>query len=186
MAMTGWTEAPAATLPLDGGAGSFVDCLHSGRSVGARRRRGPSRTFLSGTDRVDQSGIDANGAGAGNTAFDDQHIGLLRWAAALHSVDGTDTVLEGDVDGDSVTDTRIQLTDIHTFVPADGAPDALHREAPDESRPACIAGRAPSCRHRPSSNHGGPSKKSPTSEITAALADFKGAFHAASSSSSST
>ena len=49
-----------------------------------------------------------------NTSAFSNVAGQLRYNVA-----GTDTVLEGDVDGDSVADFQIQLTGIHTFVPAD-------------------------------------------------------------------
>ena len=77
--------------------------------------------FLSGTDRIDLSGIDANASLAGNQAF--TMINTLAFSGVAgqlrYSAVGTDTVMEGDVDGNGVADFEIQLTGIHTFVPAD-------------------------------------------------------------------
>ena len=77
--------------------------------------------FVSGTDRIDFSGIDANTGVAGNQAFTMLGTAAFFGVAGQlrYDVVGADTVMQGDVNGDGVADFELQLTGIHSFVPAD-------------------------------------------------------------------
>ena len=77
--------------------------------------------FLSGTDKIDFTGIDANTGAAGDQAFTMINTAVFSGAAGelRYSVSGGNTVMEGDVNGDSVADFQLQLTGSHTFVAAD-------------------------------------------------------------------
>ena len=107
---------------LIGGAGNdtFVLSAATDSGVGAGNRD-IITDFLSGTDRIDLSGMDANAGLAGNQAF--TMINTLAFSGVAgqlrYSAVGTDTVMEGDVDGNGVADFQIQLTGFQTFVPAD-------------------------------------------------------------------
>ena len=73
--------------------------------------------FVNGTDRIDLSAIDANSTTIGTGAFAGGGAGgagQLRYSFA-----GTDTLVEGDVDGDGTADFQIQLTGHHTMTAAD-------------------------------------------------------------------
>jgi Peptidase M10 serralysin C terminal len=95
------------------------------RSVAESGTTGATRDviadFLSGTDKIDFTGIDANTGAAGDQAFSmigtaafTGVAGQLRYQAA-----GTDTVMLGDVNGDGVADFHLVLTGNQTFVAAD-------------------------------------------------------------------
>src|SRR5262249_13765905 len=77
--------------------------------------------FLSGTDKIDLSAIDADSGTAGNQAF--AFIGnsaLSSVAGELrYNVSGPETVLEGDLDGDGAADITIVLSGIVTPLAAD-------------------------------------------------------------------
>jgi len=77
--------------------------------------------FVSGTDKIDFSGIDANTLVAGNQAFTMLGTGAFFGVAGQlrYDVVGSNTVMQGDVNGDGVADFELQLTGIHSFVPAD-------------------------------------------------------------------
>ena len=85
--------------------------------------------FLPGTDRMDLSTIDANGAAAGNTAFSflatkgaafTGVAGQLRWLQENPAGTANDkTIVEGDVDGNSAADFQIELKDLKTLTAGD-------------------------------------------------------------------
>ena len=77
--------------------------------------------FLSGTDRLDFSGIDADTNAAGHQAFTMIGINAFSKVAGQlrYDVIGGDTIMQGDVNGDGIVDFELQLTGAHTFVPAD-------------------------------------------------------------------
>ena len=82
--------------------------------------------FISGTDRINLSGIDANTTAIGNDAFTFIGTGTFSGGGALTagqlrygSVVGGNTLIEGDVDGDGLADFQIQLTGNHTVTTAD-------------------------------------------------------------------
>ena len=77
--------------------------------------------FLSGTDRLDFSGIDADTNAAGRQAFTMIGINAFSKVAGQlrYDVIGGDTIMQGDVNGDGIVDFELQLTGAHTFVPAD-------------------------------------------------------------------
>ena len=77
--------------------------------------------FLSGTDRLDFSGIDANTNAADHQAFTMIGINAFSKVAGQlrYDVIGGDTIMQGDVNGDGIVDFELQLTGAHTFVPAD-------------------------------------------------------------------
>ncbi len=72
-------------------------------------------------DKVDLRGIDANPVTAGDQAF--SFIGTAAFAGTAgqlrYAFDGTDTWIQGDIDGDSVADFEIVLTGSHTLVAGD-------------------------------------------------------------------
>ncbi|WP_405041595.1 M10 family metallopeptidase C-terminal domain-containing protein, partial [Polaromonas sp.] len=77
--------------------------------------------FVNGTDRIQLTGIDANTALAGDQAFTMINTGAFTGTAGQlrYTTGGGTTVMEGDVNGDSVADFQLQLTGNHTFVAAD-------------------------------------------------------------------
>jgi Ca2+-binding RTX toxin-like protein len=77
--------------------------------------------FVSGTDRIGLSGIDASTAVAGNQAFTLINTAAFSAVAGQlrYEVTGGNTILEGDVDGNGTADFQIELTGVHSFVAAD-------------------------------------------------------------------
>ena len=84
--------------------------------------------FINGTDRIDLSAIDANTLAGGNNAFTFIGTGVFSGGGAAgaagagqlrYSFAGTDTLVEGDVNGDGTADFQIQLTGHHTMTAAD-------------------------------------------------------------------
>ena len=75
--------------------------------------------FTSGTDKIDLSAMDANGAGAGNGTFVFQTVKgavFTGVAGQLHYLaSGANTLIEGDFNGDKVADIQIELTGIKTL-----------------------------------------------------------------------
>lgn len=75
------------------------------------------------SDRIDLSAIDANGSLAGNIAFTFQSVrgaAFTGTAGQLHYiVSGSNTVIEGDINGDKLADFQIELTGLKTLVAAD-------------------------------------------------------------------
>jgi hypothetical protein len=75
-----------------------------------------------GTDKIDLTGIDANFASATNNAFAFIGTRALTGAAQVRaSVSGSDTIIQGSVDGDSAPEFEIALTGRFTL----GAGDFL-------------------------------------------------------------
>lgn len=79
--------------------------------------------FVSGTDKIDLSLIDANGAGAGNGAFTFIGAGAFTNVAGqlrfTQNASAQTTVVEGDSTGDGAADFQIQLTGLITPVAGD-------------------------------------------------------------------
>jgi Ca2+-binding RTX toxin-like protein len=107
---------------LNGGLGADLFVLgvttDSGTVAGARDI---IADFLSGTDRIDLRGIDANTAVGADQAFTMINTAAFSNVAGQlrYFTEGTNTVMEGDVNGDGVADFQLQLTGNHTFVAAD-------------------------------------------------------------------
>lgn len=83
---------------------------------------GPTRDvisdFASGVDDISLTAIDANTALAGNQAF--SFNGATAKAYAVWYVDiGTDLVVQGDVNGDTVADFEIQVAGIDSITAGD-------------------------------------------------------------------
>lgn len=77
--------------------------------------------FVSGTDRISLSSIDANTVTGGDQAFTLINTAAFSSVAGQlrYEVTGGNTILEGDVGGDGVADFQIELTGVHSFVAAD-------------------------------------------------------------------
>ena len=108
------------TLTGGAGADTFVVAALGDSEVGAGRDI--ITDFLSGTDRIQFTGIDANTGAAGHQAFTMINTAAFSIGVAgqlRYSFAGTDTIVEGDVDGDGVADFQIQLTGNHTITAAD-------------------------------------------------------------------
>jgi Ca2+-binding RTX toxin-like protein len=106
---------------LTGGTGSDLFVLTGLGDSGVGALRDIITDFLSGTDRIDFSGIDANTGVASDQAFAMLGIGAFSGVAGQlrYDVVGADTIMQGDVNGDAVADFQVQLTGAHTFVAAD-------------------------------------------------------------------
>ncbi|HEY3049928.1 MAG TPA: M10 family metallopeptidase C-terminal domain-containing protein, partial [Polaromonas sp.] len=106
---------------LTGGIGADTFVLTALGDSGVGALRDIITDFISGTDRIDFSGIDANTLVAGNQAFTMLGTAAFFGVAGQlrYDVVGADTVMQGDVNGDGVADFELQLTGIQSFVPAD-------------------------------------------------------------------
>jgi Ca2+-binding RTX toxin-like protein len=107
---------------LIGGAGADTFVLRSVAESGVGGgQRDVITDFLSGTDKIDFTGIDANTGAAGDQAF--SMIGTAAFTGVAGQLRynwvGTDTVMHGDVNGDGVADFQLVLTGNQTFVAAD-------------------------------------------------------------------
>ena len=112
----------AGTDTQTGGSGADTFVLTTLADSGVGALRDVIMDFVSGTDRIDFSGIDANSALAGNQAF--TSIGTAAFTVGVagqlrYDVVGGITVLQGDVDGIAGADFELQLTGVQTFVAAD-------------------------------------------------------------------
>ena len=115
-----WGESGADTLTGGTGADTFAYAATNDSGVGVGLRD-VITDFLSGTDRIDLSGIDANAAVAGNQAF--TLIGATSTFTAaqqlayhyevLNSVEYT--VMEGNVDASLTADFQIAVQGHHVF-----------------------------------------------------------------------
>ena len=76
--------------------------------------------FQSGIDRIDLTGIDANGSATGNPGF--TMVTDFTGVRGQMRFDATNGVLEGDVNGDSVADFRLK---INAYVPPGPQPQAV-------------------------------------------------------------
>ena len=79
--------------------------------------------FKHGIDHIDLSVIDANGAGAGSTAFSflaTKGAAFTGMAGQLHyAANGTNTLIEGDTDGDGVANFQLLLAGTLTLTGSD-------------------------------------------------------------------
>ena len=96
---------------LTGGAGADLFRFQDGDSgLGSASDR--ILDFVSGEDRIDLSALDAHTAVVGDQAF--VYVGEAAFSASAGELrqrsDGTDTVIEADVDGDGVADLEILLS----------------------------------------------------------------------------
>ena len=111
---------------MTGGAGAdtfvFTALNQSGITAASRD---VITDFVNGTDRIDLSGIDAKTTVIGNDAFTFIGNGVFAGGGAAgagqlrYSFAGTNTIVEGDVNGDGLADFQIQLTGHHTMTVAD-------------------------------------------------------------------
>ena len=111
---------------LIGGAGAdtfaYLSLADSGTTAATRD---VIADFISGTDRVDLSGMDANTSVIGNNVFTFVGTGVFSGGGAAGAGQlryisvGGNTLIEGDVNGDGVADFQIQLTGNHTITAAD-------------------------------------------------------------------
>ena len=111
---------------MTGGAGAdtfaYLTLADSGITAASRD---VITDFVNGTDRIDLSGIDANSFAIGNNAFTFIGAGVFAGGGATgagqlrYGFAGTNTIVEGDVNGDGLADFQIQLTGIHTMTAAD-------------------------------------------------------------------
>ena len=112
------------TLTGSAGADTFVYTALNQSGVGTANRD-LITDFVNGTDRIGLQGIDADATAAGNNAFTFIGTGVFSGGGAAdagqlrYSFAGTNTVVEGDVDGNGTADFEIQLTGIHTMTAAD-------------------------------------------------------------------
>ena len=102
------------------GADTFIFTALGDLGIGAGYRD-IITDFLSGTDRIDFTGIDANTNVAGDQAFTMMGINAFSGVAGQlrYDVVGANTIFQGDVNGDGVVDFELQLTGAHTFAPTD-------------------------------------------------------------------
>jgi trimeric autotransporter adhesin len=107
----------ADTLTGSAGADTFVLSTlgDSGIGVGARDI---ITDFVSGTDKISFTGIDANTGVTGDQAFTMINTAAFSGVAGQlrYSQAGGNTVMEGDVNGDMLADFQLQLTGNQTFV----------------------------------------------------------------------
>jgi len=71
---------------------------------------------------IDLRGVDADSTKAGIQAFDfiDNNVAFTKVAGELRTVtEGSDTIIQGDVNGDGKADFSIAVTGIKTFVEGD-------------------------------------------------------------------
>ncbi len=102
---------------LSGGQGSDVFVFNDVSDIGNKRyKRDVISDFEHGVDKIDLSGIDANGGAQGNGTFSFigpdvpfSEAGQLRWA---HQRKGSQdvTVIEGEVHGDGAPDFQLELS----------------------------------------------------------------------------
>ena len=111
-----------------GGLGIDHFDFNSTAQIGISSSRDVISDFVTSTDKIDLSTIDANGAAAGDTfTFLASHssaftgvAGQLRWFREDFAGTVNDrTIVEGDIDGNSVADFQIQLTGLKTLTSGD-------------------------------------------------------------------
>ena len=108
------------TLTGNAGSDTFLFSALSDSGVGGALRD-VITDFLSGTDRIDLSALDANAAALGNQAFTMINTAAFGGVAGQlrYGFSAGTTIIEGDVDGNGIADFQVQLTGTHSFVPAD-------------------------------------------------------------------
>jgi Ca2+-binding RTX toxin-like protein len=117
-----WLFGGAGADTLTGGSGSDIFVLTSLADSGiGNAQRDVISDFFAG-DRIDVSRLDANTGAAGDQAFSfinsaafSNTAGQLRYFVDASS----NTIMQGDVNGDGVADFEIQLTGIHTLLATD-------------------------------------------------------------------
>jgi Ca2+-binding RTX toxin-like protein len=111
--------AGSDTLIGGGGADTFVFSAVGDSGVGAGSRDYIG-DFVDGTDHIDFSAMDANLTSDGHDAF--LFIGTADFSGTAgqlrYVLVGSDTLLQADVNGDSVADFEVVLTGNHTFANA--------------------------------------------------------------------
>jgi Ca2+-binding RTX toxin-like protein len=106
------------------GADTFVFTSIGDSGVGAGNRD-IIADFVSGTDKIDFSGIDAIAGTSANDNFTFISTNAFSGSGASgagqlrYFVDGGNTIIEGDVDGNGLADFQVQLTGVHTFTTTD-------------------------------------------------------------------
>jgi Ca2+-binding RTX toxin-like protein len=103
---------------LFGGAGAdrFVFVSPADSVVGARRD--VIKDFSSAqSDRIDLSGIDANASTMGDDAF--TFVGNAAFSGVAGELRFASHILSGDIDGDSVADFQIRVTDVASLAVGD-------------------------------------------------------------------
>lgn len=77
--------------------------------------------FVSGTDKIDLSALDANSGTGGDQAFTWLGTGAFSNVASQlrYEVSGSVRNIYGDVDGDGVADFQLQLTGTRTLTSSD-------------------------------------------------------------------
>ena len=110
----------ADTFTGSAGADIFALTAVADSGVGAGARD-VITDFLSGTDKISFAGIDASTTAAGDQAFTMINTAAFSGLAGQlrYSFLGSDTVMEGDVNGDMLADFQLQLTGNRTFIAAD-------------------------------------------------------------------
>jgi Ca2+-binding RTX toxin-like protein len=113
-------NAGADTLTGGTGIDTFIFNAIGDSGVGAGNRD-VITDFVDGTDHIDFSGMDANTVlGDDNNSF--SMIGAADFSGTAgqlrYVLVGSDTLLQGDVNGDSVADFEVLLTGTHTFANA--------------------------------------------------------------------
>jgi trimeric autotransporter adhesin len=110
----------ADTLTGGAGADTFVLTALADSGVAAGLRD-VITDFVSGTDKIQFMAIDANTNVAGDQAFTMINTSAFSNVAGQlrYFVQNSNTILEGDVNGDGVADCQVQLTGAKTFVAAD-------------------------------------------------------------------
>jgi serralysin len=79
------------------------------------------RDFVTGSDKVDLSMIDANAAVTGNQSFSAALVtGFTGLAGQLMTArSGSDLIVSGDLNGDRVADFQIRLSDVSAITAGD-------------------------------------------------------------------
>ena len=117
-ALAAAANGEATPLNLGGSADGAKAVAETGTSGGTRDQ---IEDFVHGSDEIDLATIDANTTAAGNQAF--AFIGAAAFsgvAGQLRAVQSAvDTVISGDINGDSVADFQIQLNTVVTLTAGD-------------------------------------------------------------------
>ena len=103
-----------------GGADTDRDTFVFGQLSESRpgARQDVVHNFVSGTDRIDLSGLDANGALSGDQAF--RFTGTTADANAVwYSTTGSSVIVSADVTGDGISDFSIRVTGLQSLAAAD-------------------------------------------------------------------
>lgn len=105
---------------LYGGAGADVfDYNSAAESKVATTGRDVIRDFVRGVDKIDLSGIDANGATAGNDTFRARFVAATAEFTAAGQLKFSNGVLYGNTDADAQAEFAITLTGVTTLSSAD-------------------------------------------------------------------